>query len=644
VSIIEISFGGNNSMRFEYKKLMILAAVICLLALPVATAKANGSSDYPVILVHGLGADSSSAAFGNLKTYLENWFFDVEEMDFSDFSGHGLAKSKTKAKLSSLAVILKTKIDKVKAKYKVSKVNIVAHSYGGLIVHTYITGLATEARKSATFANDINRVLYIQTPFFGRKSVVNAGKLTSLINATDYSVFTDADTIRDDVEPGSEYAFKLFEALGGENPYEDVTENGVTAGFFVSDADVLLSEENGVIRGDVNSIDGLYEPSRVFAGYPHSDVFKGSAATKNYSIAYVDQMTDENFSAIASFIDGGMRWLAMGSSDLQDYSFLTVRVADEAGANGFNKKSVWIILKSAQSTSSLKTTNVKVNQRTNGYFNADTRTYYFTDLPAGDYEVRVKHPTQGTLIANYTFDPQNRTSLDYSPKEHAIEGGRGSISGLLALEEFTITEELKPWGVFEVSGVNTDGFFVEFEATGINPLNQVTDRNVLFEIINDNSPADVRHNGSRIRVCARGQFNRVPGPGRSHMNKIQINAVVDKNQNGHSDDGEWFEEKTHDPVGDWTGRMKVRMEVKTVDGEATFKFFVNDVYAPGVVTKSKPYFNPKFKIAVGGGFAEEMGKFINGNDNGIIYSFYEYRAPVGATFHYLRVGNIGQHK
>jgi pimeloyl-ACP methyl ester carboxylesterase len=584
-------------------------------------APAAAQVHYPVLLVHGLGAASPADDFGNLEEYLGAFYFDVEVMDFNDYRKKKFAKGNDAGELSSLAAALNLKIDDMKKDYKTDKVNVVAHSYGGLIVHAYILGFAEEAdKKNGAYDGDIDRVLFLQTPFYG--SIADEDVLEDLAKGTDYDAFTDEKKIVRDLMPGSGWVYQLDLAMTGETPYEE--DEGMVSAMFVSDKDEVVAPLDGILR-DADWIDDEYEPYRIFRKYPHSGMSQPAAGVNDYSLAYVEEFGSENFQAIASFLDTGYKWLRMGNFQFLSYNNFMLKVMDEQGQNLFGEKDVYLVFKKAikEKGNRIKK-KIKVNDRVNGIFNEDSKVYYFRDVVPGTYDLVIKHPAKGELRAEYDLNPETRTSLRYNPADHEIVGGRGNLRGLLTFDEFTPSgSPTEPWGEFRVNGVEASNFFIEFEVTGLSP-NQ--DRNVLFEILNADSLPEVRDNGSRIRIATRGNNGEVSGSGQ-HAGKIQLNVVTDKNRNGFSDDGEWFEAKTDLAWDWWTETHFFRLEVRTtVENYALYRVLVDgkEVFQE---EKSNTAYNPAFIIYIG-------GLDLDGE---------EYFCPIGATFRNWRLGNIGQH-
>jgi pimeloyl-ACP methyl ester carboxylesterase len=156
-------------------KRIVLCLIITLFWLNLAFAKNS------VLLVHGTNANSEMWETGCLKKTLKNAGFEVFTLadlvgDFSN-RGQGLIQEDMKR--------LKQAIDEVKRRTKSDKVDIVAHSRGGLVAELYTmmygdqykstmeyeyipAGKKEPKKKTITdlprYGNDINQIIMFGTP------------------------------------------------------------------------------------------------------------------------------------------------------------------------------------------------------------------------------------------------------------------------------------------------------------------------------------------------------------------------------------------------------------------------------------------------------------------------------------------------
>ena len=109
-----------------------------------STSPTWGPAKIPVLLVHGWG---SSAKTWNASMFTDEGFA-VETFEY-----------KTRQDIKTSAKKLADKIEKMKAKYNCSKVDIVAHSEGGLVARYYI--------ECNLYRNDVGKLIMIGTPNHG---------------------------------------------------------------------------------------------------------------------------------------------------------------------------------------------------------------------------------------------------------------------------------------------------------------------------------------------------------------------------------------------------------------------------------------------------------------------------------------------
>ncbi|MEW6620180.1 MAG: alpha/beta fold hydrolase [bacterium] len=161
-----------------FKRTIILGLVGTLFLLSPAFAK------NPVLIVHGLNGDSQSFKDGCMVKTLQNAGFDVFTLAdlFGDFPnrGQGLIQEDVKK--------LKQAIDEVKRRTGATKLDIVAHSRGGIVAELYTmmygnqhqptmdyeyTPAGEKEPKKITisniprYGNDINQIIMMGTPQMG---------------------------------------------------------------------------------------------------------------------------------------------------------------------------------------------------------------------------------------------------------------------------------------------------------------------------------------------------------------------------------------------------------------------------------------------------------------------------------------------
>ena len=581
----------------------IAALYFAFFSVPEDAAAVNYSTDpltYPVLLVHGLGDGPGEETFGKLQEFLEKFYFNVEVMDFSTVSKVAAITSKVKkAKrggLDHLAAALGNKINRIRKQRKSDKVNIVAHSYGGLIVQAYLLNYGADIdKKNGKYDGKVNKVVYLQTPFYG--SNADPEYIKSLALETDYSVFLNAKKITETLAEGSEWLHKMDEAMRTNEIY---TADGVDAITLTSDGDEIVSVQNSTLEGFAKKIYN-HDRYRVFKDYTHSTnpMSVGTSETSLGSLAYVRTLTDANFVAISSFLDNGKRWRRTGKGTLADDCYLIIKYEKEAGYTDLAKTDVTLTYKGAVPGSR----RAKGSKKPVVVFNEEARTFVFKDFVPGTYKLVIKNSKNDGVNQDFVFEEKDQIGFHYYPaKNELFEGGRkinSNLKGLYVLPQFTITDAMSENLSASLAGLSNN-FDVEFDFTGAQ--NTRFDKGRIFVIYNDagSSGSSWNANGGRLEVQIRGWM--VHNNDLIHAGKIALGAVFDKNKNGNLDDdlGEWYEGKGEDKSNDWKlNKHHVLIRVRWDGSVGRVTLFHNNKQ---IATHefSGPYYNSKPVLSIGG--------------------------------------------
>ncbi len=163
-------------------KSLVIAATLVATSLTVSSnALANwlGTATYPTILIHGyLGefiiaargvgnasVDNGHGYFGNLPIHMRSRGSKIE---FFTWDSAGGVNDDVRAKLD-------TKINEVMKQYGVNKVNLVGHSFGGLLIRSYFLERPGDRVK-------INRIATIGTPHQGTYAATIPDLIRKLCN------------------------------------------------------------------------------------------------------------------------------------------------------------------------------------------------------------------------------------------------------------------------------------------------------------------------------------------------------------------------------------------------------------------------------------------------------------------------------
>jgi pimeloyl-ACP methyl ester carboxylesterase len=112
----------------------------------------------PVVLVHGICGSPSS--FGRMAELLSNDDFVVAEpFDYSTFN------CPSAVSIEDLATLFAGHVRNILESKKVTQIDVVAHSMGGLIARAWMTGLLTNP--TLAYRGEIRRLITIGTPHYG---------------------------------------------------------------------------------------------------------------------------------------------------------------------------------------------------------------------------------------------------------------------------------------------------------------------------------------------------------------------------------------------------------------------------------------------------------------------------------------------
>ncbi|MBI2107260.1 alpha/beta hydrolase [Candidatus Woesearchaeota archaeon] len=217
----------------------------------------SNSSAYPILLVPGYKLFSSSnplESFGDLENILKEDGFNVESLDFS---GSTYSDS-----IEALATAVGIKISDVKSMYNKSKVNVIAHSMGGLNTKAYISGMAS----NRSYGDDINYLMIFGTPSYG----------TAWANLI--SGFSDNEQTKE-MSLGSRFLWDLH------NAWNFNADNCVAVAGLLSSV-----EGDGII-----TVSGAYsEDSQIrYVSYGHTDLLN------------INDRNHQSYKIIKQFLDNG---------------------------------------------------------------------------------------------------------------------------------------------------------------------------------------------------------------------------------------------------------------------------------------------------------------------------------------------------
>lgn len=568
------------------------------------------SAEYPVLLVHGLGTGPGDAAFGKLQEYLEAFYFDVEVMDFDDYVVNKLVNHDDEDNIPVLAAVLGMKIKDMVKKYKTDKVNIIAHSFGGLIVQAYLLDKGKEFDpKAGEFTLDVARVLYLQVPFYGTD--YDPEKLLQLANDTDYGPYTRPEQMVADLQYGGQMLFSLDAGVRAANVYA----TNVDMASFVSPNDDVVPERSGVMAHFTEN--APFAMFRALKGYRHTNnPLSGGGKDNKVSIAYVEKLGAINFIAISSFIDGGRTWRKFPTA-IDPNGIVMVK-----HSSGASKESQ-ITLTMKKKINAPGAAKVKPGDTIQPFFDSKTDIFYFNGVAPGEYTLAMSFGAK-KLNEVIKVDGRGRTyttlsyTYDYKKNELLLgDGSTGSAKALYSLKELTFNSATAEKLTAQIKGLNTSGFEISFSVEGAQ-METFNKGRAIVLYNQSGSQADAwQDNGGRLEIQLRG----TEPDDDQHAGKIQIYAVADADKDGYKDSKEFHEQKTGH-TWNWAAKHNIRLTVRNSGNMSIYVLYVNGQQVLDFDLDGA-YYNPNPYISFGG---REFD--------------IDYHAPKGAKLTNVEIRNI----
>ena len=211
-------------MKIRKKIVILLCLATVLVSIGAVAAEQN-----PVLLIHGYNSDSSIWTGSKVRQDIEASGRTVYTFDIPDPTGD----------IRFNAPFLEAKIWEIRATTGVSKVDLVAHSMGGLVARYYITSDGPHSN----YQGDVSSVTTLSTPHHG----------------TGYAWFPD-NTAAKQMKPNSDF----LQDLNARQVPEDITVVSV-----VGNGDKIVSEESARLStGEAANIDNI-----VITSNPKTDGF-----------------------------------------------------------------------------------------------------------------------------------------------------------------------------------------------------------------------------------------------------------------------------------------------------------------------------------------------------------------------------------
>ena len=247
----------------------------------------------------------------------------------------------------------------------VPRVDVVAHSMGGLIVRAYLAGKQDASGKFSPLSNPrIRKAIFIATPHFG-----------SYQAAGPYAAFLPSLTQANEMKPGSQFLLDLAIWNQGRDDLRGV------------DAIAIVGDQ-GVWNNTTRASDGLVSLSSASLGfarpdertriipYCHFQMDPGSLAANllgcaGPGIAFIDSPAHPAYQIIRSFLDDTNQWQFIGSSPA-----LNSRLASNGGVD--------VALKAADDTFITNVSSVTFDNGA-GQLSPGPSAFYNEFVPSGQH-------------------------------------------------------------------------------------------------------------------------------------------------------------------------------------------------------------------------------------------------------------------
>jgi uncharacterized protein (TIGR03437 family) len=282
-------------------------ATVQLTVEPFAIPAATSSSEPPVVLLDGFQlsavsscpmAPNSTGTFGNLQSYLGG------SPNFASVFFFENCTECPSCSIEQLGADLGTFLNLL----PYAQVDVVAHSMGGLIVRSYLSGKQiTSGSFSPPVTQKIRKAVFIGTPHFGS---FQADSLSA-------DIFLGAGVQTNELKRASSYIWDLatWNQFG-----EDL--RGVDS-LSVIGSGATSQQSDGVVGLTSGSLDFVQSGhTRVVPGYCHiqltAGIESGFLGCAGPGIAYVDTVNHPAYLAASSFLSGGSTWQIVGNAPAQD--------------------------------------------------------------------------------------------------------------------------------------------------------------------------------------------------------------------------------------------------------------------------------------------------------------------------------------
>jgi len=266
----------------------------------------------------------------------------------------------------------------------VPRVDVVAHSMGGLIVRAYLAGKQAASGAFSPLSNPrIRKAIFIATPQFG-----------SYQAAGPYAAFLPSLTQANEMKPGSQFLLDLATWNQGRDDLRGVDALAIVGDQGVWNTTVRASD--GLVSLTSASLDFAQPDERTrIIPYCHFQMDPGSLAANllgcaGPGIAFIDSLVHPTYQIIRSFLDDTNQWQFIGTSPA-----LNPRLAITGGVD--------VVLKAADDTLVTNLSSVTFDNGA-GQLSPGPSAFYGEFVPSGPHNFVMNTPSSavnvnGTVLA-----------------------------------------------------------------------------------------------------------------------------------------------------------------------------------------------------------------------------------------------------
>jgi len=275
----------------------------------------------------------------------------------------------------------------------VDTVDLVAHSMGGLIVRSYLSGKQEqEGLFSPPSVTHVRKAIFIATPHFG---------------SGDFNFGISLNTQVDELTSGSHFLFDLATWNDNTDDLRGIDAIAMIGNGGTGEA-TMPGFDDGIVALTSGSL-GFYQPGRTrVLPYCHIDgggliTFAGLCNSSAKGIAAIRSASDDNARIIASFLNNSSDWQKIGQAAEQNAFLVTL--------GGLNVRT-WTSNKQPQSVNSVVAASGGISKTLNM---SNSEIAYTDAFPAGNVSLTAKASTTLTGTISLPAGTELPVSLKSGP-------------------------------------------------------------------------------------------------------------------------------------------------------------------------------------------------------------------------------------